>query len=74
MTSNYKVRESVRQNRYAKGNMFEFGYAITTYLSQGGQWSKVIYIEEYMKGDIQKAMNLVGASRADTSLIYVKPW
>ena len=52
--------------------MFEFAYAITTYLSQGGQWHKVIYIEEYMRGDIQKAMNLVGASRADTSLIYVK--
>ena len=51
--------------------MFEFAYAITTYLSQGGQWNKVIYIEEYMR-DIQRPINLVGASRADTSLIYVK--
>ena len=33
---------------------------------------KVIYIEEYMHGDVQRPMNLVGASRADTSLIYVK--
>jgi len=72
MISDYKIRDSIRKNKYSKGNMFEFAYAITTYLSQGGQWSKVVYIEEYMHGDIQRPMNLVGASRADTSLIYVK--
>lgn len=72
MISDYKTRDAIRKNKYAKGNMFEFAYAITTYLSQGGQWHKVIYIEEYMRGDIQRPMNLVGASRADTSLIYVK--
>ena len=72
MISDYKIRDAIRKNKYSKGNMFEFAYAITTYLSQGGQWSKVVYIEEYMHGDIQKPMNLVGASRADTSLIYVK--
>lgn len=72
MISDCKTRDAIRRNKYSKGNMFEFAYAITTYLSQGGQWHKVVYIEEYMRGDIQKAMNLVGASRADTSLIYVK--
>ena len=72
MISDYKTRDSIRKNRYAKGNMFEFAYAITTYLAQGGQWHNVVYIEEYMKGTIQGPMNLVGASRADTSLIYVK--
>lgn len=72
MIADCKTRDSIRKNKYAKGNMFEFAYAITTYLSQGGQWHKVIYIEEFMRSDIQKAMNLVGASRADTSLIYVK--
>lgn len=71
MISDYKTRDSIRKNKYSKGNMFEFAYAITTYLSQGGQWNKVIYIEEYMR-DIQRPINLVGASRADTCLIYVK--
>lgn len=71
MISDYKTRDSIRKNRYSKGNMFEFAYCITTYLSQGGQWNKVIYIEEYMR-DMQNPLNLVGASRADTSLIYVK--
>ena len=72
MVSDHKTRDSIRKNKYSKGNMFEFAYAITTYLSQGGQWHKVIYMEEYLHKDIQRAMNLVGASRADTSLIYVK--
>lgn len=72
MISDFKNRDSIRKNKYSKGNMFEFAYAITTYLSQGGQWNKVIYIEEYTWGNVQKSMNLVGASRADTSLIYVK--
>lgn len=71
MVSDYKVRNAIRNNRYEGGNMFEFAYCITTYLSQGGQWGKVIYIEEYA-GANQNAINLVGASRADTSLIYVK--
>lgn len=72
MVSDYKTRDSIRKNRYSKGNMFEFAYAITTYLSQGGEWGKVIYIEEYLNPNIQRAMNLVGASRATNTLIYVK--
>jgi exodeoxyribonuclease-5 len=71
MISDFKTRDAIRKNKYSKGNMFEFAYAITTYLSQGGQWHKVIYIEENM-GAIQGRINLVGASRADTCLIYVK--
>ena len=71
MISDYKERNAIRSNRYSRGNMFEFAYCITTYLSQGGQWGKVVYIEEYA-GANQNAINLVGASRADTSLIYVK--
>jgi exodeoxyribonuclease-5 len=71
MISDHKIRDNIRKNKYSKGNMFEFAYAITTYLAQGGQWHKVIYIEENMKSN-QGRMNLVGASRADMSLIYVK--
>lgn len=72
MISDHRTRDTIRKNKYSKGNMFEFAYAITTYLSQGGQWNKVIYIEEYVHENVQRPMNLVGASRADTSLIYVK--
>jgi len=72
ITSDYTIRNTIKNNKYTKGNLFEFAYAITTYLSQGGQWGKVVYIEEHCSRTSQNALNLVGASRADTALIYVK--
>ena len=73
MISNNDIRLKIRNNRFEGGNMFEYAYAITTHCSQGQQFHKVIYIEEYMKPDLQRRLNFVGASRADQSLIYVKP-
>ena len=54
--------------------MFEYAYAITDHVAQGSQWHKVVYIEERMHPDIQINLNVVGASRADQQLIYVKPY
>ena len=75
MISDNEIRTSIRNNKYEPGNMFEYAYAITTYVSQGSQFHNVVYIEEPTRDrDMRMAMNLVGASRADTSLIYVKPF
>ena len=72
MISDSKARSQIRNNRYEKGNMFEYAYAITTHVSQGSQFHNVVYIEEPMHPSIQNNLNLVGASRADRALIYVK--
>lgn len=72
MVSDYETRTHIRENRYEIGNMFEFAYAITAHISQGSQFHKVVYIEEAMHPAMQGSLNLVGASRADTALIYVK--
>lgn len=72
MISNYTNRNIIRNNKYEVGNMFEYAYAITDHVAQGSQWHKVIYIEERMHPDIQINLNVVGASRADQQLIYVK--
>lgn len=74
MVMENKYRQSIRQNRYLKGNMFEFAYALTAHIAQGSQFHKVIYIEEPMggSGSIKNAINLVGASRADEALIYAR--
>ena len=72
MISNYQNRNTIKNNRYEVGNMFEYAYAITDHVAQGSQWHKVIYIEERMSPDIQTNLNVVGASRADQQLIYVK--
>ena len=74
MISDYYNRNSIRNNRYEVGNMFEYAYAITDHIAQGSQWHNVVYIEERMHPDIQINLNVVGASRADTRLIYVKPY
>ena len=72
MISDFETRKAIKNNKYEVGELFEFAYAITCHIAQGGQWHNVVYIEEYMHKDIQNALNLVGASRADTSLIFVK--
>ena len=54
--------------------MFEYAYAITDHVAQGSQWHKVVYIEERMSPDIQTNLNVVGASRPDQQLIYVKSY
>lgn len=73
LISKSKDRESIKDNAFHKGDLFEFAYAITCHVAQGGQFHKVIYIEEVMQGNIQSSLNLVGATRADQQLIYVKP-
>ena len=72
MVSNYNIRQSIKNNRYEVGNLFEYAYAITDHVAQGSQWHKVVYIEEYVSPEIQINLNVVGASRPDQQLIYVK--
>lgn len=73
MISDSKTRTNIRNNRYQYGNMFEYAYAITAHVAQGSQFHKVVYIEEPFGHGLQNSLNLVGASRADEALIYVKP-
>ena len=74
MVSDSSERMKIRENsKYFIGEMFEYAYAITCHISQGSQFHKVIYIEEPMGGGIQPRLNLVGPTRADQQLIYVKP-
>ena len=71
-------RNRIKASRHTRGVLVEFAYAITCHLSQGSQFHKVIYIEESLHPSIQSSLNLVGPTRADSQLIYVKnnykPW
>lgn len=67
------TRDRLKNSKYAVGEKFEFAYAITTHLSQGGQWLNGIYISEYLNKDIQANLNYVGVSRFINSMIYVIP-
>lgn len=72
MIAGHETRTKIRNNKWELGNKFEFAYCITSHIAQGSQFHKVVYIEEPMPRNIQTCVNLVGASRADQQLIYVK--
>ena len=72
MVADSKIRPAIKEDPYEIGDMFELAYAITCHIAQVSQFHRVIYIEESMPGNIQSCLNLVGATRADQQLIYVK--
>ena len=58
--------------KWETGEYFDFSYALTTHLAQGGEYNNCIYIEEFMKQQIQNQLNYTGITRAKHGLIYVK--
>lgn len=68
----YQQREVLKNDRYLEGEKFEFGYSITTHLSQGSEFNNVIVIDEPMMGDLKNRLSYVAITRAKQRLIYVK--
>lgn len=60
------------QRRWSNGELFEFAYALTTHLCQGGEYNNGIYIEEFMRPQIQNQLNYTGITRFKNGLIYLK--
>ena len=58
-----------------EGEKFEFGYAITTHLSQGSQYFDGIYLQEYFGGgaDMCRRLNYTGITRFRQKCIFVIP-
>lgn len=66
-----KIKESEFANR-VKGELFEYAYALTTHLSQGGEYPAGIYFEEFLRADEQNQLNYTGITRFKKYLVYVK--
>lgn len=68
-----KVR-SKYNNPFNKGEKFEYGYCITTHLSQGSEATKGIYIDEWLGNDIDltRRLRYTGVTRFKDSMIYIK--
>ena len=75
-TADHANREKLRQSPYITNERFEFGYAITTHMSQGSEYDNGIYIEEPLMGDVKRdinrKLNYVGITRFRKFCIYVK--
>lgn len=65
MYSSYKYK-------YEDGEYFEYAYALTTHLCQGSEYQNGIYIEEFMKPQMQAQLNYTGITRFKNKLIYIK--
>lgn len=72
ITADYKARNNLKNNKFCFGEKFEFGYAITTHMSQGSEFDSGIYIEEYLNHNINRNLNYVGLTRFKRLCIYVK--
>ena len=58
--------------KWVTGELFDFAYALTTHLAQGSEYNNCIYIEEFMRPQIQNQLNYTAITRAKAGLIYVK--
>lgn len=72
LKDNIRSSPSIRRKSGIVGNLFELGYAITTHLSQGSQYTKGIYIaENFWDKSEQKKLDYVGITRFSDSCIFV---
>jgi len=76
-TSNYMERRGIREferthPKMRRFNKFEFGYAITTHMSQGNQYNSGIFLMEPFRSD-QNKINYTGITRFIDHCIFVVP-
>lgn len=64
------IKESHR--KWMIGELFEYAYASTVHLMQGSEYNNGIYIEEFMRPQIQNQLNYTACTRFKQNLIYIK--
>ena len=66
-------RKEIASNRYSKGDMFEYGNAITIHLSQGSQWNNVgIYYVPFGDAEFRRKLLYTAITRAESKLTLIK--
>lgn len=73
LNASTEERKILKNAKYSIGEKMEYAYAITTHMSQGGQFNNGIYVEENLGRNLQRALNYTGITRFKNSLIYVIP-
>lgn len=64
-----KERQEIQKDRFAPGEIFEYGYAITTHLSQGSSWNNpFVFYSPYGTFDFRKKLLYTAITRAETRL------
>lgn len=65
-------KDSLKKSKFTRGELFEYAYASTVHLAQGSEYSRGIYIEEFMGRRNQAALNYTALTRFKDQLIIVK--
>ena len=66
-------RKEIASNRYSKGDMFEYGNAITIHLSQGSQWNNVgVYYVPFGDAEFRRKLLYTAITRAESKLTLIK--
>lgn len=72
LKSDYKERARLKAFPYTRGELFEYAYASTVYLSQGSEYNTGIYVEEYINPQSFFLQNYTAVTRFRQGMIYVK--
>ena len=72
INASHKEKEALKTNPYLEGERFEYAYGSTVHLSQGSEYDSGTYIEEFLRSDIQNALNYTAITRFKRQMIYVK--
>jgi len=68
------MKALVKSDRYrmVPGELFEYAYACTAWILQGGEFPRVMFMEEFTRFQDQRALIYTSITRAKQILIYVK--
>ena len=72
LVSDYYNRARIKDNKYTRGELFEFAYAITTHLAQGSEYPSGIFFEEFLRPEIQNSLMYTGITRFKQYYIHCK--
>lgn len=72
LNASHDDKEFLKKSPWLEGELFEYAYASTVHLAQGSEYNSGTYIEEYMRSDIQNALNYTAITRFKHKLVYVK--
>ena len=74
LNSNYSDRQAIKESKFQfnNGELFEYAYALTTHLAQGGEYPCGIFYEEFLRSNIQRQLCYTGITRFKEYMIYVK--
>lgn len=72
LIADYGQRQAIKNDKFQKGELFEYSYALTTHLAQGSEYPTGIFYEEFLRPNIQNQLLYTGITRFKNSLIYVK--